>query len=440
MKLLADTEPLRNPDFRRLWTTNIVTVIGAQLSVVAVPQQIFQITGSSGYVGLAGLFGLVPLIVFGLWGGALADVMDRRTLLIITTAGTGATAVAFWVQAALGLNNVWLVLGLFAAQQAFFAVNQPTRSAAIARLLPPEQIAAASSLSMTVQNVGMIAGPVLAGMLIPVLGLPTLYLLDAIALLATLWAVWKLPAFPPTGDQRRAGLRAVLDGFRYLTGQRILLASFVVDIIAMVFGMPRALFPQIAHETFHDPAEGGVALGLLFAAISAGAVLGGVFSGWVPRIRRQGLAVIVCIAVWGLAMVGFGIAVGLAGHVFGLGVWLWIAVAFLALGGAVDMISAAFRTAMLLNVSTDEMRGRLQGVFIVVVAGGPRVGDVAHGFAAASLGTAVAAAGGGVLVVIGVVLAALAFPAFVRYRVGRAHSDSTSPSDGLGVRTAQDNP
>ncbi|MEV0337113.1 MFS transporter [Nocardia sp. NPDC050717] len=424
MKLLADTEPLRNPDYRRLWTTNIVTVIGAQLSVVAVPQQIFQITGSSGYVGLAGLFGLVPLIVFGLWGGALADVMDRRTLLIITTAGTGATAVAFWVQAALGLNNVWLVLGLFAAQQAFFAVNQPTRSAAIARLLPPEQIAAASSLSMTVQNVGMIAGPVLAGMLIPVLGLPTLYLLDAIALLATLWAVWKLPAFPPAGDQRRAGLRAVLDGFRYLTGQRILLASFVVDIIAMVFGMPRALFPQIAHETFHDPAEGGVALGLLFAAISAGAVLGGVFSGWVPRIRRQGLAVIVCIAVWGLAMVGFGVAVGLAGHVFGLGVWLWIAVAFLALGGAVDMISAAFRTAMLLNVSTDEMRGRLQGVFIVVVAGGPRVGDVAHGFAAASLGTAVAAAGGGVLVVIGVLLAALAFPAFVRYRVARAHTDS----------------
>ncbi|MGW0327613.1 MFS transporter [Nocardia sp. NPDC003183] len=422
MKLLADTEPLRNRDYRRLWTTNIVTVIGAQLSVVAVPQQIFQITGSSGYVGLAGLFGLVPLVVFGLWGGALADVMDRRTLLVITTAGTGLTAVAFWVQAALGVNNVWLVLGLFATQQAFFAVNQPTRSALIARLLPPELMASASSLSMTVQNVGMIAGPVLAGVLIPVIGLPMLYLIDSIALLATLWAVWRLPAFPPTGEQRRAGLRAVLDGFRYLAGQRILLASFVVDIIAMVFGMPRALFPQIAHETFHDPAEGGVALGLLFAAIAAGSVIGGVFSGWIPRVRRQGLAVIVCIALWGVAMVGFGLAVGLAGHWFGLGVWLWIAVAFLAFGGAVDMVSAAFRTAMLLNVSTDEMRGRLQGVFIVVVAGGPRIGDVAHGFAAASMGTAVAAAGGGVLVVIGVVLAALAFPAFVRYRVTRAHS------------------
>ncbi|MEV4153996.1 MFS transporter [Nocardia salmonicida] len=422
VKLLADTEPLRNRDYRRLWTTNIVTVIGAQLSVVAVPQQLFQITGSSGYVGLAGLFGLVPLVVFGLWGGALADVMDRRTLLVFTTAGTGLTAVAFWVQAALGLNNVWLVLGLFAVQQAFFAVNQPTRSALIARLLPPEQMASASSLSMTVQNVGMIAGPVLAGVLIPVIGLPMLYLIDSIALLATLWAVWRLPAFPPTGEQRRAGLRAVLDGFRYLGGQRILLASFVVDIIAMVFGMPRALFPQIAHETFHDPAEGGVALGLLFAAIAAGSVIGGVFSGWIPRVRRQGLAVIVCIALWGVAMVGFGLAVGLAGHWFGLGVWLWIAVAFLAFGGAVDMVSAAFRTAMLLTVATDEMRGRLQGVFIVVVAGGPRIGDVAHGFAAASMGTAVAAAGGGILVVIGVVLAALAFPAFVRYRVTRAHS------------------
>ncbi|MFD3507423.1 MFS transporter [Nocardia sp. NPDC058666] len=423
MKLLADTEPLRNRDFRRLWTTNIVTMVGAQLSVVAVPQQIFQITGSSGYVGLAGLFGLVPLVVFGLWGGALADVMDRRTLLVITTAGTGLTAVAFWVQAALGVDNVWLVLGLFATQQAFFAVNQPARSALIARLLPPEQMASASSLSMTVANVGMIAGPVLAGLLIPVIGLATLYLIDSIALLATLWAVWRLPAFPPTGEQRRAGLRTVLDGFRYLAGQRILLASFVIDLIAMVFGMARALFPEIAHETFHDPVEGGLALGLLFGAFAVGSVLGGVFSGWIPRVRRQGLAVVVSVAVWGLMMVGFGLSVGLAGRWFGLEVWLWIALAFLALGGAADMVSAAFRTAMLLTVSSDEMRGRLQGVFIVVVAGGPRVGDVAHGFAAASMGTAVAAAGGGVLVVIGVVVAALAFPAFVRYRVARAHAD-----------------
>ncbi|RDI43461.1 MFS transporter [Nocardia mexicana] len=423
MKLLADTAPLRNTDYRRLWTTGIVTMIGAQLSVVAVPQQIFEITGSSGYVGLAGLFGLVPLVAFGLWGGALADVMDRRKLLLITSTGTGLTALAFWVQAAAGLGNVWIVLGLFAVQQAFFAVNQPTRAAIIPRLLPPDLLPAANSLNMTVMQFGAIAGPVLAGALIPLTGLSMLYLLDAIALLATLWAVWRLPAVPPTGTQRRAGLRTVVEGFTYLATQRILLASFVVDIIAMVFGMPRALFPQIARDSFGDPASGGVALGLLFAAISAGAVAGGVFSGWLTHVRRQGLAVIVCIALWGVAMIGFGVAIGATGHGLSVGAGLWIALACLAFGGAVDMFSAALRTTMLQQVATDEMRGRLQGVFIVVVAGGPRIGDVAHGFAAAALGTAVAAAGGGALVVIGVLIAAVAFPAFVRYRVARAHAE-----------------
>lgn len=423
MRLLADTTPLRNRDYRRLWTSGVVTMIGAQLSVVAVPQQIFQITGSSGYVGLAGVFGLVPLVVFGLWGGALADVMDRRTLLLITNTGTGLTALAFWVQAAAGMNNVWVVLGLFAVQQAFFAVNQPTRSATIPRLLPEDQLAAANSLGMTVFQFGAIAGPVLAGALIPVVGLSTLYLLDAIALLATLWAVWRLPSVPPTGTARKAGFRTVLDGFGYLATQKVLLASFAVDVVAMVFGMPRALFPQIAHETFGDPATGGVALGLLFASMSVGAVLGGVFSGWIPRIRRQGLAVIICIALWGVAMLGFGLAVGFTGHGLSLGLGLWIALGCSAFGGAVDMISAALRVTMLQQVATDEMRGRLQGVFIVVVAGGPRIGDVAHGFAAASLGTAVAAAGGGLLVVVGVVIAALVFPVFVRYRVPRSHSE-----------------
>ncbi|MGW4367302.1 MFS transporter [Nocardia takedensis] len=420
MELLADTAPLRYPAYRRLWTSNIVTVVGAQLSVVAVPQQLFQLTGSSGYVGLAGVFGLVPLIAFGLWGGALADVMDRRRLLMITTCGTGLTALAFWAQAASGLGNVWVVLTLFAVQQAFFAVNQPTRGAAVPRLLPPEHLPAANALNMTVQQAGAIAGPVLAGVLIPVIGLSTLYLIDALALLATVWAVWKLPPIPPVGVERTAGVRAVWDGFAYLAGQPILLCSFLVDVIAMVFGMPRALYPQIAHETFGDPAGGGVILGLLFASISAGAVLGGIFSGWISHVRRQGFAVIVCIALWGVAMVGFGVAVGLAGHGLGLGVALALALACSAFGGAVDMFSGALRVAMLQTVATDEMLGRLQGVFIVVVAGGPRLGDVAHGFAAVAVGTALASAGGGVLVVLGVVLAALAFPAFVRYSVARS--------------------
>lgn len=426
---LADTRPLRQPDFRRLWVANIVTVIGAQLSIVAVPQQVFEITRSSAYVGLTGAFALVPLVVFGLWGGALADAMDRRRLLLVTTAGLVATAVLFWVQAAAGNRNVWLVMGLLGLQQAFFAVAQPTRSAIIPRLIPSGQLASASSLMMTVMQFGAIVGPVSAGILIPVVGLETLYLLDSVFLLATLWAVLRLPAQPPaeseTGERRRAGLRSVIDGFAYLATRRILLASFVVDIIAMVFGMPRALFPQIATETFGDPVTGGTALGLLFAAMSVGAVVGGVFSGWIPRVRRQGLAVLVCITLWGLSMVAFGVVVGVASPGASRW-WLWLALAALAFGGAVDMISAAFRQAILLDAATDEMRGRLQGVFIVVVVGGPRIGDVAHGVAAASVGTAVAAAGGGVLVVIGMAVAAIVFPALLRYTVRRAVERGTT--------------
>lgn len=417
-RLLADTTPLRNKDYARLWWAGIVTVIGAQMAVVAVPQQIYEITRNSAYVGLTGVFGLVPLVVFGLWGGALADAMDRRKLLLITSTGLGVTSLLLWAQAASGLNNVWVLLCLFSVQQAFFAVNQPTRAAVIPRLLPVGQIAAATSLNMTVVQFGAIAGPLFAGALIPVVGLSTLYLLDAIFLLATLWAVVRLPAVPPLGEVTKAGLRAVFDGFRYLSGQKILLASFVVDIVAMVFGMPRALFPQIAHESFGDPAQGGFALGLLFAAMSVGAVVGGVFSGWLPRVQRQGLAVIVCIVLWGVAMVGFGAAVWWA-EPDGSGLLLWVALFFLAFGGAVDMVSAAFRSTMLQTVATDEMRGRLQGVFIVVVAGGPRIGDVLHGAAAAAAGTAVAAAGGGVLVIVGTLVCVVAFPAFVRYRVSR---------------------
>ncbi|WP_271038482.1 MFS transporter [Rhodococcus rhodochrous] len=417
-RLLADTTPLRNKDYARLWWAGIVTVIGAQMAVVAVPQQIYEITRNSAYVGLTGVFGLVPLVVFGLWGGALADAMDRRKLLIVTSTGLGVTSLLLWAQAAIGLNNVWVLLCLFSVQQAFFAVNQPTRAAVIPRLLPVGQIAAATSLNMTVVQFGAIAGPLFAGALIPVVGLSTLYLLDAIFLLATLWAVVRLPAIPPLGEVTKAGLRAVFDGFRYLSGQKILLASFVVDIVAMVFGMPRALFPQIAHESFGDPAQGGFALGLLFAAMSVGAVIGGVFSGWLPRVQRQGLAVIVCIVLWGVAMVGFGAAVWWA-EPDGGGLLLWVALFFLAFGGAVDMVSAAFRSTMLQTVATDEMRGRLQGVFIVVVAGGPRIGDVLHGAAAAAAGTAVAAAGGGVLVIVGTLVCVVAFPAFVRYRVTR---------------------
>ncbi|MEO5653068.1 MAG: MFS transporter [Marmoricola sp.] len=412
---MADTRPLRNPHFRRLWLANIVTVVGAQVTVVAVPAQIYAATGSSAYVGLTGVFGLVPLVVFGLWGGALADVFDRRTLLVVTTLGLIVTSTLFWFQAWVGGTDVWLLLGLFSVQQAFFAVNQPTRNAILPRLLPDSLLPAANSLSMTVMQAGAIGGPLVAGALLPVFGYSWLYLIDTITLVPTLGAVLLLPAMPIIGATGSLGLRAVMDGLGYLRGHPVLLMSFLVDIIAMVFGMPRALYPEIAHIDFGGPQSGGWAFALLFAGIPAGAVLGGVFSGWVSRVERHGVAVLVSVVVWGLAMLGFGGAVALAET------WrtpmLLLAVAMLVIGGAADMASAAFRISMLQSAASDEVRGRLQGVFTVVVVGGPRIADVAHGAVAVSIGAAATAAGGGMLVVVGTVLAAVAFPAFVRYRV-----------------------
>lgn len=394
-------------------------MIGANLTQFAVPVQLYVLTRSSAYVGLAGLFSLVPLVVFGLLGGAWADAMDRRTLLIISSCGLAVGSVLLWLQAALAVENAWVVLVLLSVQQIFFAINWPARGAAIPRILPIEQLPAANALNMTVAQFGAIVGPLLAGILLRWIDLSTLYLIDAITCLAAVWATLRLTPIPSTESVvtqggSRWGFGAVLEGLRYLVGNRIVLMSFVVDLIAMIFGMPRALFPQMAHESFGGPVDGGTTMALLAAAISAGAVAGGVFSGWLPRVRRQGLAVVGAILVWGSAIVGFGLAGGAAGGM--AGPMLWAALAFLAVGGAADMVSAAFRSTILQEAASDDLRGRLQGVFFVVVAGGPRLADTVHGAAAAAVGTTIAAAGGGVLVIVGVLIAAAAVPVFLRYR------------------------
>jgi MFS family permease len=424
--MLADTTPLQSPHFRRLWTANIITVVGAQLNVIVVPAQIYAITGSSAYVGLAGAFGLVPLIVFGLYGGALADMMDRRRLLMITTVGLIVTAVAFWAQAAAGVDNVWLLLGIFALQQAFFAVNQPTRTAITARIVPEGSVAAAVSLNMTVQQAGAIVGPILGGLLIPVTGFALLYLLDALCLAATLWAVTKLPALPPdpggapgespdvtAGRRRTPGFRSIAEGFVYLAAMPILLMSFVIDLIAMVFGMPRALIPQISSVDFGETGDGGLFYALLFAAVPLGAVVGGVFSGTVTRMRRQGAGIVVSVLCWGAAIIVMGLAVNLADGRVGL--WAWVAVAAFVVGGVADMFSSVQRSAMLQEAADDRMRGRLQGVFLIVVAGGPRLADMLHGWAGSVVSAGTATLVGGVLVIVGTIVAVAVVPSFLAY-------------------------
>ncbi|MFF7167242.1 MFS transporter [Streptomyces sp. NPDC008086] len=405
-----DTRPLGRPAYRRLWSSTIVTAVGSQLTAVAVPKQIYDITHSSAWVGAASLAGLLPLVVFALWGGAVADSMDRRKLLLITNSGIAVTSVLFWLQAVTGLASVAVLMVLLAVQQAFWGLNAPARNASIARLVPAEELTAANALGSTVMQTGQVVGPLLAGVLIPVIGLAELYLIDALALCVTVWAVLRLPALPPLAApggsvKRRAGVREIADGFRYIALHKVLLLSFLADIIAMVFGMPRALFPQLAGETYGSYGE-GLALGLLFAAIPIGAVAGGLFSGTFSRARRHGWMVIGAVVAWGAAITGFG----LSGS-------LWLAVAFLALAGVADMVSMVFRGAILLSAASDEMRGRMQGVFTVVVAGGPRLADVLHGTAGSAFGARTAVVGGGLLVVALMVGLALLVPALRRYRV-----------------------
>lgn len=385
--------------------------MGSQLTAVAVPKQIYDMTGSSAWVGIASAAGLAPLIIFALWGGAIADTVDRRKMLLVTNTGMAVLLTLFWLQAALRINSIALLIALIVLQQVLFGMNMPARSASVARLVPAAELPAAIALNSTVMQFGWIAGPLLAGSLIPVLGLPSLYLVDAIALTATLWAVYRLPPLPPlNGATRRAGLRDVLAGFSYLATHKLLLVAFLCDIIAMVFGLPRALFPEMADVAYPGVSE-NLALGLLFAAIPIGSLAGGLLSGTFSHVRKHGQMVILSVCGFGLAIVGFG----LSGN-------LYLAVFFLALAGVADMVSMVFRGTILQTAATDEMRGRMQGVHTVVVTGGPRIADLLHGLAAPAIGAAATVAAGGALVVVFTVILALAVPSFMAYRGDHAHA------------------
>ncbi|MHA2787746.1 MFS transporter [Corynebacterium sp. S7] len=409
-EMFADTRPLKVPAYRKLWVANILTQLGAQMTVVAVPAQIYSLTGSSGYVGLTGLFGLVPLVLFGLYGGAIADAFDKRAVLIVSTLGMIISSGAFFVVSMLGNTNVWLLLSIFALQQAFFAINQPTRTATFRSILPIDQLAAGASLNMLVMQAGAVIGPLVAGALIPFTGFSWVYFLDVAFLIPTLGAVLALPSLPPAGKVESPGLRSIASGLTYLWAQPVLLIAMLLDAIAMVFGMPRALYPEMAEVNF-----GGspLMLSLLYSSIAVGAVIGGVFSGWVSRVAKQGKAVAICVAVWGGAVALAGLFTMVSPPT--LSIWAWLVVAMLVIGGAADMFSASLRNAILQQSATAEMQGRIQGVYIIIVVGGPRIADLAHGWAGEFMGAGLTTLIGGVLVIVGTVLSMLAVPKFWNY-------------------------
>ena len=401
--VVADVRPLRgSPEYRRLWFGTTVSELGQQMTTLAVAVQVYAVTGSNFAVGTVGLFSFVPLAAFGLCGGAIADAVDRRRLALATSGGLAALSVVLAAQAYLHLRNVWLLYAVVALQSGLFAMDNPARNAIIPRLLPAAQLPAANALATVSWNFGLTVGPLLAGLIIGGYGFPLVYTADVATFTAALYAIWRLPPMAPLGDQvTRAGLTSVLEGLRFLRTRPNVLMTFLVDIDAMVFGMPRALFPAVAGSFYSG---GSRTAGVLAAAPAVGALGGALFSGWLSRVRRQGRAVLVAVVAWGVAVAGFGFSRA-----------LWLGVLLLAAAGCADMISAVFRNTILQVATPDALRGRLQGVFIVVVAGGPRLGDFEAGTVAALSTETVAIVSGGLACVAGVALLAAHWPDFARY-------------------------
>jgi MFS family permease len=415
-----DVSPLRVPAYFRLWLGTGVSMYGFQLTAVAVPVEMFALTRDSLWVGLLGVAALVPLLAFGLYGGALADALDRRRLLIGSSLLTWVATLGFLLHALSGLDSPVTLLVLTVVQSSAFAISSPTRNAIIPRLVPPEKVPAASTLGFTTFQVAGVLGPLTAGLILGAFdlaeALPIAYATDALLFTVAMWATLRLPAIPPAEGAGAAGLRSLVEGFRYLAGAPVLLLSFAVDIVAMVVAMPRALFPEVSDDRF----GGGAAVGWLFAAISIGSMIGGLTSGWINRVRRQGFALVCAVVAW-------GVLVALAGMAHSL----WLMVVLLAFAGAADLVSAVFRQSILLVYAPDSMRGRLQGVMTVVVAGGPRLGDLRAGAMAAAWGVSVSWIGGGVAAAVLAVVLALAFPVLVRYRPpapGAAPEQISSPA------------
>lgn len=411
-----DTRPLAIGPFRRQVLGQGTSFIGAMLTQVAVPVQVYALSHSSLEVGLVGLVGFLPLVAFGLWGGAVADTMDRRVLYLGSSIGTWLVTLGLLGQTLLGLNNVPLILLLVAVQAGFFAVASSARGAIVPRIVPAELVPAANTLNFTTSSVGQVVGPLIAGALVTrVHGFEYAYSIDAILFTLALYAALRLPPIPPESTAGAPGLRSVFDGLAFIITRPVLLMSFVVDIVAMVFAMPRALYPEVAAERWHGQ------VGPLYAAIAIGAVLAGLSSGWIGRIRRQGVALTLAIVGWGLCIT-----------VSGLAHRLWLAVLMLAVAGAADLVSAVYRQTMLQTYAPDQMRGRMQGVFVVVVAGGPRLGDLRAGATAAVAGATFSWVGGGLLCMVGVLVAALLVRPFWRYDASvPIELDAPVTADGL---------
>jgi len=386
-------------DFRRLWAGQAVSFVGSMMTSAVLPFQIYHQTHSSLDVGLLGLAQLGPLLFFAILGGALADSFDKRRMLLVVTAVAICCSGGLAVNATLDHPQLWVVFVLGAATAAVFGSTTPVVRSLLPLLLEVELRPAAFTLQSTYGSFGMMAGPTLAGILIGAFGVKTAYFVDAGTFVLALVAFARLRPSPPVSGAPPASARSLLDGLRFLRGSLVTIV-FGIDLLAMVFGMPRALFPALAQRL-----GGGPALyGLLLSSVAGGAFVASLMSGWTGRIRRQGAAVLMSVAVWGSAIAVAGLVRSVV-----------LVLVSLAVAGGADMISGVYRSTIAADVTPDAMRGRVSGIELAVYAGGPSLGDVEAGVVGGLAGVPFAIVSGGVACVAAAGLFGAFVPRLARY-------------------------
>lgn len=403
-RLLVDVTPLRTSrNFRLLFVGQLISILGSNLTIVAVAYQVYQQTNSSLWVGLVSFIQLPFLIIGALWGGALGDRFDRRTLLV------GASFVLGLLSCALGANALlthpnFVVLVMTPALAAGLAgLSGPLRTATIPMIVRPEELTAAYSLNQIVMNAGTVVGPGLAGVLLATVGLSSCYFLDGATFFVLVVATFMMAPMRPVGEHAGVKtLRAIREGFTYVRHHALLQAVYLVDLNAMVFGLPRALFPAVTKHVYHGGPE---ILGLLYAAPGAGALIMAVLTGWMDRVTRRGRLVVLVVLTWGVVMA-----------LFGLVPVLWVGVVCLAIAGAMDVISTVLRNTILQTSINDDYRSRISAIQMAVVTGGPRLGDLESGAVASLTSTEFSIVSGGVMCVLGVLALVRWRPTFWRER------------------------
>jgi MFS family permease len=413
-----DLSPLRTSrEFRLLWTGQVVSFLGSQITYVAVMFQVYALTRSSLAVGLVALCELVPLLTMSFVGGALADAVDRRALVLRTEAALAFVPLVLLVNARLAHPRVWPLYLMIAVASGLDGLGRPSLWALMPRLVRSDQLAAATALHSLYINLGAVAGPATGGLVIASFGLPGTYALDVASFVVSLATLAAMKAVPPPDDAERPSLKSVAEGWRYARRQPVLMGTYLIDFNAMIFGMPTALFPALAFGRFSSSGLAPATIvGLLNGAPNAGALLGTATSGWLGRVRGQGVAIVWSVVVWGAAITAFGFAGS-----------LWLALPLLAVAGWGDFVSATLRSVIWNETIPDAMRGRLAGIGLANVASGPLLGNVEAGVVARAFGPTVSVVSGGLACIAGAGVLASLLPDFVRYRSRTEPAASPDP-------------